>query len=173
MTAIAEPPTSAISIVNRCENWADAYRMRMRYAQANSFEGRYRSGQGQHWFYGSAPPQTPLAVDVRDAAEVNGAWQAIPDGYHQFLLGAHYVRKWSPDKCVREAREFAGYQHIREPVSDAQFAANIGMAHNLLLVQLSLPAVFRRERLEERVRLALDLDVWLAGDMTTGDPSGY
>lgn len=160
----------AMTIIDRCENWAACYRIRMRWSQATSFEGNYRSEQREHWEYGSAPPTSRPMLDVVDAQEVNSAWQAIPDGFHQFLLGAHYVRRWSPEKGVREAREFAGHKHARVQVTDMEYGANLAMAHALLTEQLSLPAVFRRTRLVERVRIALNLEVWLARDNIAADP---
>jgi hypothetical protein len=173
MNALADPPVrrGPTLLPDRCENWAECYRIRMRYNQAASLEGSWRPPQGEHWLFGSAPPTARPAVNVLDGQEVNAAWQAIPDGFHQFLLAAHYVRKWSPDKCIREAREFDARGHVRKPVSDAEYAANLGMAHCLLSEQLSLPAVFRRARLADRVRKALDLDVWLAADVvSSADP---
>jgi len=157
-------------ISERCENWAEVYRSRIRYNQATSIEGNWRPPQGEHWLFGSAPPQSRPAVDALDAIEVNAAWQAVPDGFHQFLLGAHYVKRWSPDKSIREAREFAGFDHRRVNVMDMEYQANLGMAHALLSEQLSMPAVLRRVRLADRVHRALDLDVWLAGDRTAADP---
>ena len=157
------------SLSDRCENWADCYRMRMRYNRATSFEGSYRSPQGEHWLFGAAPPTTSRFVDAFDAVEINSAWQSIGDAFHQFLLAAHYVRRWSPGKCVREAREFGGRVTARLTVSEAEFEANLGMAHALLAEQLLLPAVCRRERLTERIRVALDLDHWLAADAIAGD----
>lgn len=149
---------------DRCENWAECYRMRMQRHSALSFEGHYRSPQAEHWAMGAAPPRDRPAMDVLDAQEINGAWQAIPDGYHQVILGAHYVRRWSPDKALRTAREFAGYEPRRVRVTDAEFTAALGMAHALLTAQLALPAVFRRVRLAERVRRTLDLEAWQAQD---------
>lgn len=169
-------------MTSRCENWAECYRMRTRNSRSMSFEGRSRSTRGNEVEWSTRCPISGrwlgfgstinyVVRDWMDAEEINGAWQAIPDGFHQFLLAAHYVRKWSPDKCIREARDFDGRDHTRRPVSDLEYAANLGMAHCLLSEQLSLPAVFRLARLADRVRTALDLDVWLAADVVlAADP---
>lgn len=158
-----------VRIEDRCENWANCYRMRNRYRNTRSLEGHYRTPRGEHWLTGSAP-RSAIPADAHDAIEINSAWQAIPDAFHQFLLGAHYIKLWSPDRCVREARQFADRPHARTEIQDREYDAYIGMAHTLLLAQLEVPAVFRRVRLVERVRIALDLDVWLARDsVTAGD----
>jgi hypothetical protein len=177
-TAHRPPRAPAMTLDDRCENWAECYRDRMRRGRAMSFEGRSQSTRGNEveWstkcqisgkWLGFGSTNKTIARDWTDAEEINGAWQSIPDGYHQFLLAAWHVRKWSPGKCVREAREFDGRDHDRGGLSDSEFTANIGMAHALLAEQLQLPAVFRRVRLAGRVRIALDLDVWLAADATT------
>lgn len=156
-----------MTLTDRCENWSEVYRDRMRAQQAKSFEGRYRSGQSEHWLYGQAPPTTPPDRDYNDAQTINDAWKSIPDAFHQAILGGWYVRRWSPRKIVTVAREVSGEAHQRREVD---FDPYLAMGHALLQEQLDLPAVFRRERLADRVRKALDLEVWRRADTTNCDP---
>lgn len=142
-------------LVERLENWGDAQRWRRRQGQAASFEGAYRSPQGPHWLYGSAPPRTPPAIDARDAAIVNNAWAAMGDAYHQTILGGWYVKRYSEGHCVRLAREAAGDEKTRKR---GDFEASLAMAHALIAAQLDLPAVIRRERITLRVQAVLGMD---------------
>jgi hypothetical protein len=151
-----------LTIVDRCENWAECYRLRgCRQSRVGSIEGGYRSPQSEHWHHGAAPPVARPDLDWRDAEVVNGAWQAIPDGYHQIIIGAWHVRAWSPGKCERIARLRGRGDNARlPPPSDAAWQRTLQVAHGLLLEQLEIPAVVRRARLSERVREALGLEVW-------------
>jgi len=150
------------AISDRCENWGRVYRDRMTSTKILSLEGRYRNKWARSWDHdaivGTAPDVRPL-LDQQDAQAINLAWQAVPDLYHQMILGGHYVKRWSPAKCDQTARKHAGMDE-RKRVSDREFAAILDMAHGLLEVQLAIPAVVRRQRLTVRVRLALELDEW-------------
>ena len=151
------------SLEDRLENWGRCYRDRMARTKILSLEGRYRNKWARSWDWdktvGTAPDVRPY-LDNQDAAVINLAWQAIPDPYHQSILGGHYVRRWSASKCDRVARETAAMPTERKEISEPEFAAKLGMAHGLIEVQLGIPAVIRRQRLALRVRIALELDEW-------------
>jgi hypothetical protein len=149
----------AEAIDARCENWAECYRDRHRRQQVASLEGAYRSPQREHWLHGLAPPVERPDLDWRDAELINGAWQAIPTAYHQIILGAWYVRRWSPAKCERVACADMP-ERPRRGITDTEWQVVLDSAHAHLLEQLDLPAVTRRERLAERVRGVLDLIEW-------------
>ena len=160
LPSYAERPTPrrfALTLDDRLENWARCYRVRKRFSQAESFEGNYRSRQSEHWEYGKAPPVTPPDLDVVDGEIIDLAWQSMPDAFHQCLLGAWYVRRWSPRKCLQTARDLVGYEHRR---TDDDIEPYLAMARLLLAEQLDIPAVIRRTRLVRRTREALGLETW-------------
>src|SRR6478735_1009412 len=127
------PQSETEAIVLRMENWGACYRLRHRGAQSLSFEGRYRSGQSEHWEYGQAPPSVRADLDPHDADTINRAWQAIGDAFHQTILGAWYVKQWSEPKCIRVAKEQAGYQVSRR---STDITPHLAMGHCLIREQL-------------------------------------
>jgi hypothetical protein len=143
-------------IVSRCENWGRSCRAgaELGSGTADSFEGRYTSPQRGHW---EPPPLGALsaAFDRSDSLEVDAAWQSLGDVFHQVVLGAWYVRKWSPAKCDGVARKSADYPKRRVDLTDAEWLRILRVGHGLLWEQLGIPAVIRRDRLIARVRQAL------------------
>jgi hypothetical protein len=144
----AAQPGKIVSIDDRLDNWGIYWRWRLGYDQAQSFEGRYRSGQPWH-----AVPTPPEALDPADADVIENAVCAI-DLYHHALLKGWYVRRWDEQRCLHRAREAAGYGRQR----GGSFAASMVMAKSLLTAELGRPAVTRKERAREVVRRALGLD---------------
>lgn len=136
-----------MTLDERLENWGHAWRYRMARGQTASLEGAYRSPQ--HWDALMPPTNAAIIFNPRDAAEVENAWQAMGDAFHQALLLGHYVRRYAEGKVLVEAWKAAGEPRKRRM---SGFLAALGMAHALIAAQLDLPAVVRRDRLAARVR---------------------
>lgn len=151
----------------RCDNWGEYMRWRARvssatrpdaghvlprryfFACAKSFETNYRSPQGQHWHYGSAPTRAPEA-DANDAEEIEQAVSTL-DLYHHAILRGWHVERMSEPVCLRKAAKAA-----RQPRGNVHgFLASLGMAYGALTYALTLPAVVRKERALARVQAIL------------------
>lgn len=146
----------ALTLDERLENWSAVWRRKLRLGEAESIEGSYRSPQSAHWEY--AVPHAPMVLEARnavDAREVELAVCAL-DIYHHVILKGHYVRRWSDPKCLQVARKEAGDERTRRR---GDFGASLLMAKALTGAQLDVPAVIRRTRAVERVRLALGFPV--------------
>lgn len=149
--------SARLTVDERLENWAATWRYRLRLDDtAGSFEGCYRSPQAPHWDWNVASaPSVLVAMNHVDAQEVELAVCAL-DIYHHIILKAHYVRRWSQPKCLQVARKAAGDERTRRR---GDFGASLLMAKALTGAQLQLPAVVRRTRAVERVRLELGFPV--------------
>ena len=153
------------TIVRRLENWGACYRVRKKLPGASkigSLEGNWRSPQ--EWEY--VPLVARPGLDVNDAEVINNAWMALPDSFHQALLGAWYVQRWSAFESLKAARRAAGMRAWRRGVD---IDPCLAMAHVLLRDQLGIPAVVRRARLVARTRQALNIPAW-GIDNVAADP---
>jgi hypothetical protein len=138
-------------IAERLDNWAAQYRLRRLRGQANSFEGNFRCNR-----FSAEPgaPGTRTDPDIFDAQLIEDALSLVPL-YHHLLLRFHYIRKWSPGKCLTEAAE-----QSRAPRGEfGGYDASLHMAQTLLEAALRVPSVVRKVRVRQIVRDALDGEV--------------
>ena len=104
-------------------------------------EGAYRSPQ--HWDV--LPVTRAAALDVQSAMSMEHAVCALPMWAHSLLRFWH-VEKWRPEKICRVVKSVSG-RSIRFGVFDESLLE----AKRLLLHELGLPAVVRKERALARV----------------------
>ncbi len=122
-------------------NWAAWCRCRRGWGQAASMEGGYRSPQ--HWDV--LPVTRPPATDAEAAQTLEFAVCALPLWAHALLRYWH-VERWRPEKVCRCVKRVAGRM-----IRFSEFDAAVVEAGKLLLYELDLPAVVRKERALARV----------------------
>ena len=145
--------TPDTTIADRCDNWGLAIRYRIIEFQTASKEGEYRSPQRAHWQTAGAPSQS-LQIDARDAQAIESAVCTIPI-YPHALLRAWHVYRVSEPVCLRLAAKAAN-----EPRGRASgFESALAMAYALLTAALELPAVVRKDRARDRIRILLTAEL--------------
>lgn len=158
------------SLVDRCDNWGDVMRWKVRasvsingggpqrapvkvyYARIGGLESQYRSPQSQHWHYGSAPTAAP-DPDQADAAVIERAVCALPI-YPHAVLRYHHVNLLAPPIVLRLAAK-AGDEPRSRGNAEVTLRTALDCAYGLLAHALTLPAVIQRQRALDRVEAIL------------------
>ena len=140
-------------IDERCDNWGQCLRYyvpgwhspALLGGDGGSAESKFSADDHSGYRQIEAHPSAHL--DVNDAKIVESAVVTLPL-YQHALLKAHYVRSYSPGKCLALAAEAAGVRRVKF----RGFLSDLEMAHALLIAALRLPAVVRKVRARELVR---------------------
>jgi hypothetical protein len=142
-----------MQLEQRLENWGDVLRWR-KHRQGLTMKTKWR---GSRFGSEQGAPSAPPAMDAADARVINHAWQAMGDVFHQTLLAAWYVNRWSDQHVLRVSWEAAGENARQKGRRSYDFEASLAMARALLVGELDRPAVTRRTRIALRICNALGI----------------